>query len=137
MPLAIEEIVRWTSPVMHFERFATKDTEIRGQKIKEGEEVCLWYPSANRDEDVFGETGDRFIVDRKPNEHIAFGKGEHFCLGANLARFELRVLFEELMQRMPEVELAKQPERLRSNFLAGVKRMRVSYQPGPKLGSAA
>ena len=137
MPLAIEEIVRWTSPVMHFERFVTKDTEIRGVKIKEGEEVCLWYPSANRDEDVFGDTGDTFIVDRNPNEHIAFGKGEHFCLGANLARFELRVLFEELMKRMPNMELAKEPERLRSNFLAGVKRMRVSYPRGPKLGTAA
>jgi cholest-4-en-3-one 26-monooxygenase len=137
MPIAIEEIVRWTSPVMHFERFVTKDTEIRGQKIKEGEEVCLWYPSANRDEDVFGDTGDQFIIDRKPNEHIAFGKGEHFCLGANLARFELRVLFEEVIRRMPVMELAKPPERLRSNFLAGIKRMRVSYAPGPKLGTAA
>ncbi len=132
MPLAIEEIVRWTSPVMHFERVATKDTEIRGQKIKEGEEVTLWYPSANRDEEVFGDTGDQFIVDRKPNEHIAFGKGEHFCLGANLARFELRVLFEELMRRIPKMDLAKEPERLRSNFLAGVKRMRVAYEPGAR-----
>jgi cytochrome P450 len=137
LPIAIEEILRWTSPVMHFERTCTKDTEIRGQKIREGEEVTLWYPSANRDEDVFGDTGDTFIVDRTPNEHIAFGKGEHFCLGASLARFELRVLFEELMQRMPVMELAKEPERLRSNFLAGVKRMRVSYEPGPREGAAA
>jgi cytochrome P450 len=137
MPIAIEEIVRWTSPVMHFERFVTKDTEIRGQKIKEGQEVTLWYPSANRDEDVFGETGDQFIVDRKPNEHIAFGKGEHFCLGANLARFELRVLFEELLRRIPVMELTKEPERLRSNFLAGIKRMPVSFEPGPREGAAA
>jgi cytochrome P450 len=132
MPLAIEEMVRWTSPVMHFERWVTKDTEIRGQKIREGEEVAVWYGSANRDEDVFGDTGDTFIVDRKPNEHIAFGKGEHFCLGANLARFELRVLFEELIRRMPVMELAKEPERLRSNFIGGIKRMRVSYEPGPR-----
>jgi cytochrome P450 len=137
MPAAIEEIVRWTSPVMHFERTVTKDTEIRGQKIREGDEVTLWYPSANRDEDIFGTTADDFIVDRKPNEHIAFGKGEHFCLGANLARFELRVLFEELMRRVPVVELAKEPERLRSNFLAGVKRMPVRFARGPREGSAA
>lgn len=130
MPMAIEEIVRWTSPVMHFERVATKDTEIRGQRIREGDEVTLWYPSANRDEDVFGDTGDRFIVDRKPNEHIAFGKGEHFCLGANLARFELRVLFEELMRRIPVMELTKEPERLRSNFIGGIKRMPVRFTPG-------
>ena len=129
MLLAIEEIVRWTSPVMHFERVATKDTEIRGQKISEGDEVTLWYPSANRDEDVFGDTGDQFIVDRKPNEHIAFGKGEHFCLGANLARFELRVLFEELMRRVPVMELTKEPERLRSNFIGGIKRMPVRFTP--------
>ena len=137
MPLAIEEMVRWASPVMHFERHVTKDTEIRGVKIREGQEVCLWYPSANRDEDVFGENGDRFIVDRKPNDHIAFGKGEHFCLGANLARFELRVLFEELMRRIPKFELAKEPERLRSNFIHGIKRMRVSYEPGPREGAPA
>jgi cholest-4-en-3-one 26-monooxygenase len=136
MPLAIEEIVRWASPVMHFERHVTKDTEIRGVKIKEGQEVTLWYPSANRDEDVFGDTGDQFIVDRKPNDHIAFGKGEHFCLGANLARFELRILFEELMKRTPHMELAKEPERLRSNFIGGIKRMGVAYAPGPKLGAA-
>lgn len=132
MPLAVEEFVRWTSPVMHFERTATKDVEVGGQLIKEGQEVTLWYPSANRDEDVFGESAGRFIVDRKPNEHIAFGKGEHFCLGANLARFELRVLFEELMARIPEMELAGEPERLRSNFIGGIKRMPVRYTPGPR-----
>jgi cholest-4-en-3-one 26-monooxygenase len=137
MLLAIEEMVRWASPVMHFQRHVTKDTEIRGVKIKAGQEVTLWYPSANRDEDVFGDTAHQFIVDRKPNEHIAFGKGEHFCLGANLARFELRVLFEELMRRMPAVELASQPELLRSNFIGGIKRMRVSYEPGPREGTAA
>jgi len=137
MLLAIEEIVRWASPVMHFQRHVTKDTEIRGVKIEAGQEVTLWYPSANRDEEVFGDTADQFIVDRKPNEHIAFGKGEHFCLGANLARFELRVLFEELVRRMPGIELASQPELLRSNFIGGIKRMRVSYEPGPRKGAVA
>jgi cytochrome P450 len=137
IPVAVEEIVRWASPVMHFERVATKDTEVGGQKIKEGEEVTLWYPSANRDESKFGETADQFIVDRKPNEHIAFGKGEHFCLGANLARLELRVMFEEILTRMPDMELAGEPDRLRSNFIGGIKRMPVSYSPGPRSGSAA
>jgi cholest-4-en-3-one 26-monooxygenase len=130
--VAVEEVVRWASPVMHFERVATKDTEVGGQKIKEGEEVTLWYPSANRDEAKFGETADRFIVDRKPNEHIAFGKGEHFCLGANLARLELRVMFEEVLKRIPDMELAGEPDRLRSNFIGGIKRMPVSFTPGPR-----
>lgn len=125
---AVEEIVRWTSPVMHFERVATKDTEIRGQKIKEGEEVCLWYPSANRDEEKFV-NGDSFDVGRSPNEHIAFGKGEHFCLGANLARLEIRVIFEEVMKRIPDMELAGPPDKLRSNFLNGIKRMPVTFSP--------
>jgi len=127
----VEEIVRWTSPVMHFERVVTRDTEIRGVKIKEGEEVCVWYPSANRDEDVFA-NGDSFDVGRNPNDHIAFGKGEHFCLGANLARLEIRVIFEELMKRIPDMELAKPPDRLRSNFLNGIKRMPVSFAPSAK-----
>jgi len=125
---AVEEIVRWTSPVMHFERVATKDTEIRGVKIKEGEEVCLWYPSANRDEDKFV-NGNQFDVGRNPNEHIAFGKGEHFCLGANLARLEIRVIFEEVMKRIPDMELAGEPDKLRSNFLNGIKRMPVTFTP--------
>jgi cytochrome P450 len=128
MTTAVDEIVRWTSPVMHFERVATKDTEIRGQKIKAGEEVCLWYPSANRDEEKFV-AGDRFDVGRSPNEHIAFGKGEHFCLGANLARLEIRVIFEELMKRIPDMQLAGPPDKLRSNFLNGIKRMPVTFTP--------
>jgi cytochrome P450 len=135
LPMAVEEFVRWTSPVMHFERRVTKDTEIRGQKIKEGDTVVLWYPSANRDEERF-EEGERFIVDRSPNDHIAFGKGEHFCLGANLARLEIRVLFEELLERVPVMELNGPVDRLRSNFLNGIKRMPVSFEPGKKSASA-
>lgn len=133
MTTAVDEMVRWTSPVMHFERVATKDTEIRGQKIKAGEEVCLWYPSANRDEEKF-ENGDSFDVGRSPNEHIAFGKGEHFCLGANLARLEIRVIFEELMKRIPDMELAGPPDKLRSNFLNGIKRMPVTFTPSARVG---
>jgi cytochrome P450 len=123
---AVEEIVRWTSPVTHFTRFATKDTEIRGREIKEGQEVCLWYPSANRDEEVFS-NADHFDVGRNPNDQIAFGKGEHFCLGVNLARLELRVTFEEITKRFGKVELAGEPERLRSNFIGGIKRMPVRF----------
>ncbi len=131
IPSAVEETVRWTSPVMHFERVATKDVELGGQQIKEGDEVTLWYTSANRDEAVF-ENPQTFDVGRSPNEHIAFGKGEHFCLGANLARLELVVMFEELLKRMPDMELAGQPERLRSNFIRGIKRMPISFTPGPR-----
>jgi cholest-4-en-3-one 26-monooxygenase len=131
IPTAVEEVVRWTSPVMHFERVATKDVEIGGQEIKEGDEVTLWYTSANRDEAVF-ENPQTFDVGRSPNEHIAFGKGEHFCLGANLARLELVVMFEELLKRIPDMELAGQPERLRSNFIRGIKRMPVTFTPGAK-----
>ena len=131
LPHTIEEIVRWTSPVVHFERRVTRDTEIRGQKIREGDTVVLWYPSANRDEDVFT-NGETFDVGRRPNDHIAFGKGEHFCLGANLARLELRVIYEELMRRIPVMELAGPPDRLRSNFLNGIKRMPVTFEPVAK-----
>lgn len=128
VPTAVEEILRWTSPVTHFTRFCTKDTEIRGREILAGQEVCVWYPSANRDEEIF-DNADRFDVGRVPNDHIAFGKGEHFCLGANLARLELRVTFEELVKRVDEVELLGQPERLRSNFIGGIKRMPARFTP--------
>jgi cholest-4-en-3-one 26-monooxygenase len=128
IPTAVEEIVRWTSPVMHFTRTATSDAQVGDVTVKEGQYVCLWYPSANRDEDVFTD-GDVFDVGRKPNDHIAFGKGEHFCLGANLARIELRIMFEELIRRIPDMELAGPPERLRSNFINGIKRMPVRFTP--------
>jgi cytochrome P450 len=123
---AVDEVLRWASPVTHFTRTATKDTEIRGRTVEAGQEVCLWYPSANRDEDVF-ENADTFDVGRSPNEHIAFGKGEHFCLGANLARLELRVSFEEIVKRFSGAELTAPPTKLRSNFIGGIKRMPVRF----------
>jgi cytochrome P450 len=126
LPSAIEEILRWVTPVIHFRRTATADTEIRGQTIREGEKVVMWYPSANRDEDAFAEP-DRFDIRRAPNEHLAFGEGEHFCLGAWLARLELRVLFEELIRRMPEVRLDGEVKRLRSYFLSGITHMPVAF----------
>lgn len=127
---AVEEMLRWVSPVSHFKRVVTRDTEIRGQKLREGDKVILWYPSANRDEDHFPEPMT-FDVGRTPNNHLAFGIGEHFCLGANLARLEIRAIFEEVVRRMPDMEFAGPVRRLRSNFINGVKEMRVRYSPTP------
>jgi cytochrome P450 family 142 subfamily A polypeptide 1 len=105
LPTAVEEIVRWVTPVVGFRRTATCDTTLRGQAIAAGDKVLMLYQSANRDEDAFDEP-DRFRVDRHPNEHLAFGIGTHFCLGANLARLELRIAFEELFRRLPDIDLA-------------------------------
>jgi cholest-4-en-3-one 26-monooxygenase len=127
VPSAAEEIVRWTAPVIQFCRTPTEDVEMRGQTIRKGDSMCLLYPSANRDEDVFADP-DTFRVDRKPNPHLGFGIGEHFCLGANLARLELRVIFDELARRLESVELAGPVERMRSSFLGGVKRMPIRYR---------
>jgi len=128
LPTAVEEMLRWVSPVMHFRRTVTRDTELRGQRIAKGEKVAIFYPSANRDEDVFPDA-DRFDVGRTPNEHIAFGIGEHFCLGSNLARLEIRLMFEELLTRLPDIQLAGPVSRLRSNFINGIKRMPVRFTP--------
>jgi cytochrome P450 len=123
---AVEEIVRWTTPVIQFCRTASEDVELRGQKIREGEAFCLFYPSANRDEDVFDDPF-AFRVDRDPNPHLAFGIGEHFCLGANVARLEMQIMFRHLIERLGHVELAGPVERLRSSFLGGVKHMPIRY----------
>ena len=106
---AVEEIVRWTSPVNYMKRTAARDVELRGQKIREGDHLALFYASANRDEDVFEDPFD-FRVDRAPNPHLGFGIGEHFCLGANLARKSQRALWRELTRRLEWVELAGEPE---------------------------
>lgn len=127
---AVEEIVRWTSPVIQFSRTATQDTMVRGQKIRAGEAVCLFYPSANRDEDVFEEPF-KFDIGRNPNPHLAFGIGEHFCLGSNLARLELEVIFRELAKRLERAELAGAVERLRSSFVGGIKHMPIRYKLNP------
>ncbi|MCH7601006.1 MAG: cytochrome P450 [Myxococcales bacterium] len=121
---AVEEILRWTTPVIQFCRTATRDFELRGQTIRSGDSMCLFYPSANRDEEVFDQPFE-FWVDRQPNHHLAFGIGEHFCLGANLARLELRILFRQLAERLIEVELTEPVERLQSSFLGGVKHMKI------------
>ena len=131
MPSAVEEMLRWVSPVMQFRRTAMRDVELRGQHIREGEFVSLWYGSANRDEEMFPHA-DRFDVARTPNEHLTFGIGPHFCLGANLARLEIRIMFEELLRRLPDIELAGPVDRLRSNFIHGIKRMPVRFTPEPR-----
>ena len=126
----VEEMLRWGSVVMHFRRTATRDYVLHDREIKEGDKVVLWYISANRDEDVFDDPF-AFRVDRSPNEHVAFGGGgPHFCLGANLARAEIKIIFEEVLRRMPDLEPAGEPQRLRSNFINGIKHIPVQFTPG-------
>jgi len=128
IPSAVEEMLRWLSPVHYFRRTATRDTVLRGQKIAAGDRVVMMYASANRDEDVFREP-DRFDIARAPNPHVAFGFGEHFCLGAALGRLEARVFLEELLTRFAAIELAGEPVRLRSNELNAWKHMPVRLVP--------
>lgn len=127
MDSAVEEILRWTSPVLHMTREATADVEIRGQQIRAGQKVIMWYPSANRDEDVFDDPYT-FTITREPNEHLAFGIGEHFCLGSGFARKEIKVMFEELFRRFPNIQLDGPAERLRSNFIGGIKHLPVTLR---------
>jgi cytochrome P450 len=125
IPNATEEILRWATPVMHFRRTATHDTELRGQEIHAGDKVVTWYVSANFDPEVFPDP-HRFDVTRTPNEHVTFGPGgPHFCLGAHLARLETKILFQGLLPRLATIEPAGPVERIRSNFVNGVKRMPV------------
>ena len=126
MPGAVEEMLRYGSPTMKFRRTATRDTELRGVRIREGDKVVVWFVSANYDEEVFPEPF-RFDVTRTPNRNFAFGAGgPHFCLGAPLARLEMRVMFEELLPRVADMELAGDVIRLRSNFINGIKHMPVT-----------
>ena len=125
---AVEEIVRWASPVINFRRTATEDTEIRGVPIKAGEKVVLWYNSANRDERTFTDPFT-FDVRRDPNPQVGFGAGgPHFCLGANLARREITVMFEEIRRRLPELRVVGEPAYLESNFINGIKRMPCAWK---------
>ncbi len=120
----VEEIVRWTSPVVHFCRTPNTDVNLHGVDIKAGEHLTLFYPSANRDSSVF-KNPDVFDISREPNQHLGFGIGEHLCLGAHLARNELRAVFRSLLTRLKDVELLGNEERLRSGFIGGVKHMKV------------
>ena len=130
LPTGVEELLRWVSPVKNMARTATRDVEVRGQTIREGDQLILFYPSANRDEDVF-EEADRLDVTRDPNPHLAFGFGPHFCLGASLARVELRVMFREVLRRLPDLRLASaDPLPFRhSNFITGPEAMPVEFTP--------
>jgi cytochrome P450 len=124
---AVEEIVRWTTPVIQFCRTATRDYELRGRTIRAGQAACLFYPSANRAEGVFP---DPFVfrVDRDPNPHIGFGMGEHVCLGAHLARLELRHAFAALRERLEHCELAGPVARVRSSFVGGIKHVPMRWR---------
>jgi cytochrome P450 len=129
-PSAIEEIVRWATPVIHFRRTVTQDgVRIADQQLNEGDKVVLWYASANRDAAVFDDPF-RFDVSRSPNDHLGFGgPGPHFCLGAHLARREITVMFKELFRRVPDIRADGEPVRLRSNFINGIKHLPATWTP--------
>ncbi len=127
LPSAVDEMIRWVTPVKHFMRTATEDTELGGKSIKAGDALALFYWSGNRDEGVFDEP-DKFKVDRKPNPHIAFGHGVHLCLGLHLARLEIKALFAELLPRLEFIELAGEPKNSRANFVSGLKTLPIRYR---------
>jgi methyl-branched lipid omega-hydroxylase len=128
-PTAVEEIVRWASPVVYMRRRVTEDLELSGTKMAAGDKATLWYASANRDEQKFPNPW-MFDVGRTPNPHVGFGGGgAHFCLGANLARREISVAFEELHRQIPDIEATEEPSRLLSAFIHGIKRLPVSWTP--------
>ena len=135
LPSAVEEMLRFVTPVMNFRRQTTSAFELGGQQIGADEKVVFFHISANRDEKIF-EDPQRFDITRSPNPHIAFGGGgPHFCLGANLARMEIRVMFEHVLDRLPDIKLDGEVERLRSQFINGVKHIPVAFTPGPRLSS--
>ncbi len=125
IPVAVEEFLRWASPVYHFRRTATRDVELGGKRVREGDKVVMWFASGNRDEEVFGNPYD-FDVARRDNDHVTFGKGSpHLCLGNLLARTEIRIMFEELIPRLADIRLAGAVPRVRSNFVNGIKKLPV------------
>jgi cytochrome P450 family 142 subfamily A polypeptide 1 len=127
IPTAVEEMLRWVTPIKNMNRTATRDVELRGEKIREGDKVLMLYESGNRDERAF-ESPECFDVERSPNDHVAFGGyGTHFCLGAPLARLELRVMFEELLRRLPDAELSGGTPLRPSNFIVGIDEMPVVF----------
>jgi cholest-4-en-3-one 26-monooxygenase len=136
---AVEEMLRWVSPIKNMNRTATRDVELGGETIRAGQQILLLYPSANRDKEVFDHP-DVFEIARTPNPHIAFGFGAHFCLGNQLARLELKVMFEQLLSRLPDLHLAVESSdlpRRPANFISGIERMPVEFTPSAPLGSGA
>jgi cytochrome P450 len=129
IPSMVSETIRWQTPLAHMRRTATRDIEFKGKQIHKGDKVVMWYVSANRDEDTI-ENADAFIIDRKnPRHHISFGFGIHRCMGNRLAEMQLRILWEEILQRFHKVEVMAEPERVRSNFVRGYKHMQVRLHP--------
>ena len=127
MPTAVDEMIRWVTPVRHFMRTATQDYVLRGKTIHAGQSAILWYPSANRDEDIF-DAPDAFRVDRKDAKQLAFGFGAHVCLGQHLARMEIAALFREMLKRLDHIELAGAPKYVRSTFVGGLKSLPIRYR---------
>ena len=137
LPGAVEEMLRYVTPVMHFRRTATADMELHEQEIKEGDKVVFWHTSANRDEAAF-QNPDTFDITRSPNNHIAFGGGgPHFCLGANLARMEIMVMFDRLLDRIPDMRLDGEVQRLQSNFINGTKHIPIAFAPSAPVGGTS
>jgi cytochrome P450 family 142 subfamily A polypeptide 1 len=135
---AVEEMLRWVSPIKNMNRTVTRDVEFMGQQLREGDKCLLLYESANRDEARFPDA-HTFNVEREPNEHLAFGFGAHYCLGQALARLELKVMFEQLLSRLPDIEFAADPAglpRRRANFISGLESMPVRFTPAQPLGKA-
>jgi cytochrome P450 family 142 subfamily A polypeptide 1 len=136
IPVAVEEMLRWVSPIKNMCRTVAHDVEFMGEQLRAGQKCMLLYESANRDEERFADPY-RFDVERQPNEHVAFGFGSHYCLGQALARLELNVMFEQLLTRMPDLELAADPDvlpRRRANFISGLESMPVRFTPSAPAG---
>jgi cytochrome P450 family 142 subfamily A polypeptide 1 len=137
MPGAVEEMLRWVSPIKNMARTATRDVELAGARIRAGQELLLLYASANRDEAVFDDP-QTFDITRNPNPHMAFGFGAHFCLGNQLARLELRVMVERVLARLPDLRLAVDRAALRrrqANFISGIEEMPVEFTPSAPVGA--
>jgi cytochrome P450 family 142 subfamily A polypeptide 1 len=138
IPVAVEEMLRWVSPIKNMCRTVTHDVEFMGQPLQAGQKCMLLYESANRDEERFADPY-RFDVERQPNEHVAFGFGSHYCLGQALARLELNVMFEQVLTRLPDLELAADPDTLprrRANFISGLESMPVRFTPSAPQGGS-
>ena len=127
MPTAIEEMIRWVTPVRHFMRTATEDYDLHGTTISKDESLILWYPSANRDESIF-DAPFEFRVDRRDAKQLAFGFGAHVCLGQHLARMEITALYRELLSRVDDIELAGEPRYVQSTFVGGLKTLPIRYK---------
>lgn len=135
LPGAVEEMLRWVSPIKNMARRMTRDVELHGERLRAGQKLLLLYPSANRDEQVFADP-DRFDITRSPNDHLAFGFGAHFCLGNRLARTELLAMFDRLLDRLPDLELATdaEPPKRAANFVSGYETMAVTFTPSAPVG---